>query len=99
MLGRQAYVVVSNDKFGTITLGRQYDSVVDDLAQATSNGNWSGYLFSHPFDNDNTDNSFRVDNAIMYASPDIAGFQFGGTSLSNDTNFANNRQYSFVGNT
>ncbi|CAN0626030.1 protein of unknown function [Burkholderia multivorans] len=21
----------------------------------TANGNWGGYLFSHPFDNDNTD--------------------------------------------
>jgi predicted porin len=96
MFGRQAYVGVSNDRFGTITLGRQYDSVVDYLAQTTSNGNWSGYLFSHPFDNDNTDNSFRVNNTVKYASPDIAGFQFGGTySFSNDVNFANNRQYSF----
>jgi predicted porin len=96
MFGRQAYVGLSNDRFGTVTLGRQYDSVVDYLAQTTSNGNWSGYLFSHPFDNDNTDNSFRVNNTVKYASPDIAGFQFGGTySFSNDTNFANNRQYSF----
>ncbi|MBP0592513.1 porin [Paraburkholderia sp. LEh10] len=96
MFGRQAYVGVSNDKFGTVTLGRQYDSVVDYLAQTTANGNWAGYLFSHPFDNDNTDNSFRVNNSIKYASPEIAGFQFGGTySFSNDTNFANNRQYSF----
>ncbi|BCZ79590.1 porin [Paraburkholderia terrae] len=96
MFGRQAYVGVSNDRFGTVTLGRQYDSVVDYLAQTTSNGNWSGYLFSHPFDNDNTDNSFRVNNTVKYASPDIAGFQFGGTySFSNDVNFANNRQYSF----
>ncbi|MEM5387310.1 porin [Paraburkholderia phymatum] len=96
MFGRQAYVGLSNDKFGTVTFGRQYDSVVDYLAQTTSNGNWSGYLFSHPFDNDNTDNSFRVNNTIKYASPDIAGFQFGGTySFSNDTNFANDRQYSF----
>ncbi|CAN7677672.1 porin [Paraburkholderia sp. SIMBA_054] len=96
MFGRQAYVGVSNDRFGTVTLGRQYDSVVDYLAQTTSNGNWSGYLFSHPFDNDNTDNSFRVNNTVKYASPDIAGFQFGGTySFSNDVNFANDRQYSF----
>ena len=96
MFGRQAYVGLSNDRFGTVTFGRQYDSVVDYLAQTTSNGNWSGYLFSHPFDNDNTDNSFRVNNTVKYASPEIAGFQFGGTySFSNDTNFANNRQYSF----
>ena len=92
MFGRQAYVGLSDDRFGTVTLGRQYDSVVDYLAQTTANGNWAGYLFAHPYDNDNTDNSFRVDNSVKYASPDFAGFQFGGTySFSNDTNFANNR--------
>jgi predicted porin len=95
MFGRQAYVGIASDQFGTVTLGRQYDSVVDYLAQTTANGNWAGYLFSHPYDNDNTDNTFRVNNTIKYASPSMAGFQFGGTySFSNDTNFANNRQYS-----
>ncbi|MGF6598175.1 putative porin [Paraburkholderia sp. GAS448] len=95
MFGRQAFVGLSDDKYGTITFGRQYDSLVDYLAQTTANGNWGGYLLSHPYDNDNTDNSFRVNNTVKYASPDFSGFQFGGTySLSNDTNFANNRQYS-----
>lgn len=95
MFGRQAFVGLTDDKYGTVTLGRQYDSLVDYLAQTTANGNWGGYLLSHPYDNDNTDNSFRVNNTVKYASPDLAGFQFGGTySMSNDTNFANNRQYS-----
>lgn len=96
MFGRQAYVGIADDKYGTITLGRQYDSLVDYFAQTTAAGNWAGYLFASPFDNDNTDNSFRVDNTVKYASPNLAGFQFGGTySFSNDENFANNRQYSF----
>ena len=97
MFGRQAYVGLSSD-FGTVTLGRQYDSLVDYLAPTTANGNWGGYLLSHPWDNDNTDNSFRVNNTIKYASPDYAGFQFGGTySFSNGTGFSNNRQYSLGG--
>src|ERR1700758_3627971 len=29
MFGRQAYVGLSSSQFGTVTLGRQYDSVVD----------------------------------------------------------------------
>ncbi|TCG07401.1 porin [Paraburkholderia steynii] len=96
--GRQAFVGLSDSRFGTVTLGRQYDSLVDYLAQTTANGNWAGYLFAHPYDNDNTDNSFRVNNTVKYASPTFAGFQFGGTySFSNDTNFANNRQYSLGG--
>ncbi|MFM0341941.1 porin [Paraburkholderia fungorum] len=93
--GRQAYVGIESERYGTVTLGRQYDSVVDYLALTTANGNWGGYLLSHPFDNDNTDNTFRVNNTVKYASPDIAGFQFGGTySFSNSTGFANNRQLS-----
>jgi predicted porin len=98
MFGRQAYVGLAQDTYGTVTLGRQYDSLVDYLAQTTANGNWGGYLFSHPYDNDNTDNTFRVNNTVKYTSPTLAGFQFGGTySFSNDTNFANNRQYSLGG--
>jgi len=96
--GRQAYVGLADNTYGTLTFGRQYDSVVDYFAQTTANGNWAGYLFAHPYDNDNSDNSFRLDNAVKYASPNIGGFQFGGAyAFSNDTNFANDRAYSFGG--
>lgn len=95
MFGRQAFVGLSHAQYGSLTLGRQYDSLVDYLAPLTANGNWGGTLFSHPFDNDNTDNSFRVNNTVKYASPDWNGLQVGGTySFSNATGFSNNRQYS-----
>ena len=103
--GRQAFVGISDATYGTVTLGRQYDSVVDFLAQTTANGNWAGYLFAHPYDNDNTDNSFRVNNTVKYTSPTWAGFQFGGMyGFSNVAGgFANNRlmslgaQYTYGG--
>jgi predicted porin len=95
LFGRQAFAGVAGEHFGTLTLGRQYDSVVDYLAMTTANGNWGGYAFSHPYDNDNTDNTFRLNNTIKYASTMFGGFSFGGTySFSNDTGFANNRQMS-----
>ncbi|VWC58997.1 membrane protein [Burkholderia contaminans] len=95
MFGRQAYVGLSQTQYGTLTFGRQYDSVVDYLAPTTANGNWGGYLLAHPFDNDNTDNSFRLDNTVKYASPNFGGFQFGGAySFSNSTSFSDNRAYS-----
>lgn len=92
MFGRQAYAGVSS-QYGAITLGRQYDSVVDYAAPTTANGNWAGYLFAHPYDNDNTDNSFRVSNSVKYASPNLGGFQFGGVYGFSNTagQFANNR--------
>jgi predicted porin len=95
MFGRQAYVGLGSTRFGTVTLGRQYDSLVDYLAPTTANGSWGVYPFSHPLDNDNTGNTFRVNNTVKYASPEFAGFSFGGTySFSNDTGFARNRQWS-----
>ncbi|WP_042977803.1 porin [Burkholderia sp. AU4i] len=96
MFGRQAYVGLQSDRFGTLTFGRQYDSVVDYLAPLTANGNWAGYLLSHPFDNDNTDNSFRLNNSVKFASNTYGGFSFGGLyGFSNQASgFSNNRAYS-----
>jgi predicted porin len=94
LFGRQAYVGLSDNQLGSVTLGRQYDSVIDYLAPTTVAGNWGGTMFGHPYDNDNMIYSFRVNNTVKYTSPSLGGFQFGGTySFSNDTSFANNRQY------
>ncbi|MPV67344.1 porin [Burkholderia sp. BE17] len=90
--GRQAYVGVASTTLGTLAFGRQYDSLVDYLAPLTVNGNWGGAMFSHPYDNDNTDNSFRINNAVKYTSVDYGGFTFGGAyAFSNSTRFALNR--------
>lgn len=96
MFGRQAYVGLGSNQYGTVTLGRQYDSVVDNLGPLTANGNWGGMFFSHPFDNDNTNNSFRINNSVKYTSANYAGFTFGGLyGFSNAAGqFANNRAWS-----
>lgn len=95
MFGRQAYVGLESQQYGRVTLGRQYDSVVDYFGPTTANGNWAGWQFSHPLDNDNSDNSFRLDNAIKYASPNLGGLRFGGAyAFSDDTSFSNNRTFS-----
>ncbi|WP_250474758.1 porin [Caballeronia sp. GAFFF1] len=97
MFNRQAYVGLQSDQFGTVTLGRQYDSMVDFLGPLSEAG--AGYgnnLSAHPFDNDNLDNSFSIKNSVKYRSANYAGFKFGGLyGFSNDAGqFSNNRAWS-----
>lgn len=93
---RNAYVGLQSVQAGTVTLGRQWDSVVDFVEPYTLNGNVGGYYFAHPNDMDNTDNGFPIANAIKYRSPTFAGFTFGGLySLGGITGqFSNNATFS-----
>ncbi|MFL9874324.1 porin [Paraburkholderia megapolitana] len=95
--GRQAFVGLSSLQYGAVTLGRQYDSVVDYLAPLALTGTgYGGTGAAHPFDNDNLDNSFRINNSIKYSSVAYGGLKFGGLyGFSNSAGaFATNRAYS-----
>jgi GBP family porin len=96
LFGRQAYIGLSSKQFGTITLGRQYDSLVDFVAPLSGTaGTFGDAGFAHPFDNDNLNHSVRMSNSAKYMSQNHAGFKFGGLySFSNSTDFAINRAYS-----
>lgn len=92
--GRQAYVGVASDAFGTLTMGRQYNAIQDYVAPLGIASVLAQYA-THPFDNDNLNNTYRTDNSVKYVTPSIAGFQGEAMySFSNATNFANNRAYS-----
>lgn len=95
LFSRQAFVGLSSTNYGTFTFGRQYDATVDMWSPFTAAGNTIGDLAAHPFDNDNSDQDFRFNNAVKYVSPTFAGFQAEGVyGFSNATNFADNRAYS-----
>ncbi|SAL63309.1 porin [Caballeronia udeis] len=97
IFGRQAYVGLQSNQYGTVTLGKQYDSTVDYLAPLSEAGQGLGNnLAAHPFDNDNLDNSFSISNSVKFASIDYAGFKFGGLyGFSNKAGaFSDNRAYS-----
>jgi len=77
MFGRQAFVGLESKQFGTVTLGRQYDPLVD-LVQGITADNYFGSVFATAGDVDNYDNSSRTNNSIKYLSPNYAGFQVEG---------------------
>ncbi|MCA8031007.1 porin [Burkholderia cepacia] len=75
--GRQAYVGLGS-RYGTVTLGRQYDSVVDYVGSFGVASQWAGYIAAHAGDIDNFNNGQRVNNAVKFSSPNLAGLTFGG---------------------
>jgi predicted porin len=77
LFGRQAFVGLESDQFGTFTLGRQYDPLVD-MVQGITADNYFGSAFATPGDVDNYDNSSRTNNAIKYVSPNYSGLQVEG---------------------
>lgn len=77
LFGRQSYVGLSSDNWGTVTMGRQYDPVIDYVQPTTMNGFW-GTPFSHAGDIDNSGNGFRINNSVKYTSPNLSGLQFAG---------------------
>jgi predicted porin len=94
LFGRQAYVGLSSSSIGTFTLGRQYNAIQDYLAPLDVASTLTQYA-THPYDNDNLNNTFRTNNSVKYATPNFAGFQAEALyGFSNQTGFANNRTYS-----
>jgi GBP family porin len=98
MFSREAWVGLSSDRYGAVTLGRQYDTLMQFVGPYTmSDTFFAGPEANHAYDNDELDGSFRVNNAVAYQSPNYGGFQFGALyGFSNQPgNFGDNRAYSF----
>jgi predicted porin len=93
LFGYQSYVGLQSDSLGTVTLGRQYDSISDTVGLLTATGDWAGYLFAHPLDNDDADGTYHASNSIKFTSNTYAGLS--GTALYGFSNqpggFAQNR--------
>ena len=97
LFGRQAFVGLSNERYGTLTFGRQYDAVYDALDIMSAPVAAAG-LATHVGDNDNVFGSYRHNNAIKYVTPDWGGLR-GELSyaLSDVSSAANNRSFSAGG--
>jgi len=75
IFGRQVYVGLSTN-YGTVTMGRQYDEVVDMLAPIDASCQW-GIYFAHAGDVDNTSGSVRINNSVKYVSSSLSGITLG----------------------
>jgi predicted porin len=76
--GRRAYVGLSSTQYGTVTLGRQYDSAIDYTYMFEASDIWLPYFGVHPGDLDNLNGTNRINNSIKYQSVNYNGLQFGG---------------------
>ncbi|SFU26794.1 porin [Paraburkholderia aspalathi] len=90
--GRQAFVGLSSTVYGSVTWGRQYDSMVDLVAPFGAAEQWASHRGAHPGDIDNLNNSVRTNNSIKYTSVNYGGlifdglYSFGGQPGSNSRN-------------
>ncbi|WP_414446988.1 porin [Burkholderia sp. 22PA0099] len=98
LFGRVASVGIASRDYGSVTMGRQYDPTIDLWSPLTATGNWAGDIANHPYDNDNSDYNYRIQNSVKYTSPTISGFTFEGLyGFSNEAGaFADNRAYSLA---
>jgi predicted porin len=78
MFSRAAYVGVANQNYGTLTAGRQYAPYYSLLSPYSPTAWLTGAYGAHPGDLDSMDTIYRINNALVYTSPNFSGFTFSG---------------------
>jgi GBP family porin len=76
MFGREAFMGVANAKWGSLTLGRQYDFIWDYVTTFSIGSSIGAYAF-HPGDYDHLAGSLRINNAVKYSVTPFGGFSMG----------------------
>ncbi|WP_322044298.1 porin [Paraburkholderia sp. J67] len=101
LFGRQAFVGLESERYGRVTLGRQYDVSYDYLSPFLAWQNFGSIYGAHIGDVDNTFATFRLDNTVKYQMSTPGGLRAGAIyAFSNQAGgtpgmgFANNRAYS-----
>lgn len=98
LFGRQAFVGLSSNEYGTITLGRRYAFMSEYVSPLSAEGiGWAGNLGDHPFDNDDMIRHQSIQNSVRFDSLNYKGLSVGSMyAFSNKAGeFSNDRFYSF----
>ncbi|AKJ69377.1 hypothetical protein PATSB16_36750 [Pandoraea thiooxydans] len=76
--GRQAYVGLRSRQYGSLTFGRQYESVLQFVGVMSSAARWASIVGAHEGNIDDLAPAFRVNNSVKFTSVDYHGLTFGG---------------------
>lgn len=82
LFGRQAFVGLTGESWGTFTIGRQYNAADSFVAPIDPFG--TGFRQAAATTTFGSGISTRYDNAIKYVSPNFEGFQFGAGFVHSD---------------
>lgn len=74
--GRKAWVGLTQQGVGTLTIGRQYDFMFDSLGAFNHATLSTGGYGNTPLDNDRVSGQ-RLNNAVKFVTADVAGFKIG----------------------
>lgn len=77
LFGRQAFVGLGNANLGSVTIGRQYSSMIDYLSPMTAVSQWGGFISAHPDDIDNLGLTNRENNAVKFTTLNWKGLSAG----------------------
>lgn len=100
LFGRQAYVGLSDNSLGKLTIGRQYSPYELYVGYLSAGIRWGTSLMTDPFDLNMLGGSVRFNNSVVYESPDYNGFMYSAqyafsnqAATSTGQGFANNREF------